>query len=537
MFGTIDIKSRPLKLAYIVDPNNAQQVRDAIRLSSTLWGGDYFPIIPLHKRMPATWRDKPFKSPSAKNVILGYIEAFDPDVFVQFSKGMPQYISDLGLKIIKPDEIWKISDEEKNLSPKFGLGIFELLDEIFEQYFKFKMKYPIEIIFPKIPKQYALFWSSLFGEIPAKIVSKLEKHYFEPLEVKTPAFKIENLKEIMFGRVLFPRRITQHGISNYNRSGFRRDAYVYFMDATKTEDVLDFWNLRAMGKRVMPFPKQFKDNLQFKELVIGFLKAHRRPWRHNPKVCDRASIFRARNCTMEEVQDYVKTLQIEREPDDPSKDGFFVIQRWYPRVWDEWARDKDDAVPADIYGEDADSIEITDTKELRIRLRPLLPKFAQKYGYSGKPCCANEISFRFYSSDEYIAEVFPKSSGENFISSISGLTSFRGDWRVGRNGLVKLVKNDFTESRDIPLSEKVFFAWLADLGWKPKLSPSGLLAKQIYKNLDGYLGILTNEKLLGLLERMNGGSVNKEASPIENNKMNKERELTVGEVKSGLILL
>lgn len=534
MLGNIDIKSRPLKLAYIVDPNNTQQVRDAIRLSSTLWGGSYFPIIPLHKRMPATWRDKPFKAPSSKNVILGYIEAFDPDIFVQFSKAVPPYITDLGLKIIKPDEIWKILHEERNLSPQFGLGIFELLNEIFEQNFKFKMKYPVEIIFPKIPKQYALFWSSLFGEMPSRVVSELEKHYFEPLEVKTQAFKIENLQEIMSGKVLFPRRITQHGISNYKRSGFRQDAYVYFMDAAKTEDILDFWNLRAMGKRVMPVPKQLKENKQLNELVISFLKANRRPWRHNPQVCDRASILRARNCTMEEVQDYVKNLQIERKPNDPSKDGFFVIQRSYPRVWDEWARDKDGAVPVDIYGEDADSIEIANTKELRIRLRSLLPKFAHKYGYTGKPRCANEISFRFYSSDEYIAEVFPKSAGKNFISSISGLTSFRGDWRVGRNGLVKLVKNDLSETRDIPLSEKVFFAWLEDLGWKPKLSSSGLLAKQIYKKLDGYLGILTNEKLLGLLEHMNGGSVHRDGSPIDNNKMNHERELTVGEVKSRL---
>ena len=82
MFGSIDIKTRPLKLAYLVDPKNGNQVRDAIRLSSTLWGGDYFPIIPLHKRMPATWRDKPLKAPPAKGVILGYVEAFDPDILI-----------------------------------------------------------------------------------------------------------------------------------------------------------------------------------------------------------------------------------------------------------------------------------------------------------------------------------------------------------------------------------------------------------------------------------------------------------------------
>jgi hypothetical protein len=84
MFGSIEVKTRPIKLAYLVDPGNSDHVREAIRLSSTLWGGAYFPIIALYKRMPRTWKDF-LKAPPAKSVILGYLEAFDPDVLVQFS--------------------------------------------------------------------------------------------------------------------------------------------------------------------------------------------------------------------------------------------------------------------------------------------------------------------------------------------------------------------------------------------------------------------------------------------------------------------
>jgi len=72
-----------------------------------LWGGMYFPILPLYKRMPATWRDKPLKAPPARNVILGFLEAFDPDVLVQLSRAVPDFIIKTGLEIIKPDDIWK----------------------------------------------------------------------------------------------------------------------------------------------------------------------------------------------------------------------------------------------------------------------------------------------------------------------------------------------------------------------------------------------------------------------------------------------
>ncbi|MGC2490959.1 MAG: hypothetical protein WA412_19940, partial [Candidatus Sulfotelmatobacter sp.] len=139
MVGNVDIKVRPLKLAYLVDPNKKAHVREAIRLGSTLWGGVYFPIIPLHKRMPKTWKD-PVKAPEAKKVILGYLDAFDPDILVQFSTSVPDFVANLGLKVIKPADVWGGLGEDRNLSPKFGLGIFELLKDIFAEYFRYKSK-------------------------------------------------------------------------------------------------------------------------------------------------------------------------------------------------------------------------------------------------------------------------------------------------------------------------------------------------------------------------------------------------------------
>lgn len=533
MFGSIDIKTRPLRMAYLVDPGNPKQVREAIQLSSTLWGGDFSPIIPLHKKMPFTWREKPFKTPSAKSVILGYIEAFDPDIIVQLSEDIPKFITDIGIKIIKPAIIWEALENGKSFYPKYGIGVFELFENIFEQYFKFKMKYPFQVVFPRIPEEYSLFWASLFGEIPTKILSPLEKHYQNPLEIKKQDLKVDDIKQLLSGKSLFPLRITRHGINKYHQSSFGRDACAYYLDATKTEDVIDFWNLRAMGKAVMPIPEQLKDDPNIKELIISFLKAHRRPWEHNPKVCDYASIIKARNCTTEKLKEYAKTLKIEHTPIDTSDSPFFSIQNWYPRIWDEWARDKDGALPTEIYGEDEDSVEVTDSEPFRIRFKPLLPKFAPDWGYHSGIRCANEINFRFYGSKEYIAEVYPKSFGENYLRTISGMGSF-GDWRIGRNGLVKLVRKDFNETMEMPLAEKVVSAWLADLGWKNELSSAGLLAKQIYLKLNGHISVLRNEKLLGFLEYMNGGSVRQDGTPIEDNKIFQERCVPVREVKSRL---
>lgn len=533
-FGSINLKIRPIKLAFLVDPNNAKQVREAIQLSSTVWGGVYCPIIPLHKKMPKTWKDGPFKAPKAKKVILGYIEAFDPDVLIQFSKDIPAYIKDLKLEIIKPDEIWETLKEERNLSPKYGIGLFEIFNDLFKKHFKYKAKYPVKVIIPELPKQNTLFWASVFGEVPTKLMSLVKEHYVEPLEITEPKFTINKISEFLKGDVIFPRRFTNHALDHIRRSGPRRGAYAFFMDINKVEDIIDYWNLRAMGRDVMPIPKQLIANEKFKEVIIQFFKGHRVHWGHNKSVCDYASIVRSRNSTMEEVQDYAKTLNIEPDPNDTSKDGFFSLQHWYPRVWDEWARDKDGAVPDDFYGEE-DSIEVAESEDLKVSFHPLLPKFADKYAYHGEPRCANEVSFRLYGSNEYLAEYFPKSSGENFIRSISSsYVSLRDYWRIGRNGLVKLVKDTYNDTWEIPESQKVFFSWLKDQGWEAKLSPPGLLAKQIYKKLDGHVLTLANEKLIGLLEHMNGGSVQANGQPMTNNRVRQERELPIGEIRNKL---
>lgn len=533
MFGTIETKARPIKLAYLVEPDSAEQVRNAIRLSSSLWGGMYFPILPLYKRVPTTWRDKPLKAPQAKNVILGYLEAFDPDILVQLSGSVPDFIAKAGLEIIRPEEIWRPLNDG-SLSPKFGIGIFELLSDVFDKYFKYKRKYPVKVLMPKMRPRLSLFWTSLFGELEPAISSILEKRYTEPLEIRSVDFHPEQLAEVMANDVLFPRRITQWGLDPLRRSGFRRDARVYFLDATKIADIVDFWNLRALGGSVLPVPKQLQNNPQLHTLVIDFLKAHRRPWRHQPDVYDHASIIRSRSSTMDELQEYAKTLQFEREPGDKGSSGYFGLQHWYPRIWDEWGRDKDGAVPDDPFAQEETSTEVAETDKLTVQLKPIMPEFAFEHGYHGEPRCANEISFRLYGSNEYLAEVLPKSPGENLDRAISGFTSLRGDWRIGRNGLVRLVKYEHTETRNIPSAEDIVFAWLRDRGWEPSLSAPGLLAKQIHKKLEGHIGLLRNEKLLGLLEYMNGGRVKPDGTPVEDNEIGQERDLPVGEVKNRL---
>lgn len=524
MFGNVDVKVRPLKLAYLVDPRSPAQVREAIRLSSTLWGGAYFPIIRLHRRRPAAWTEKPLPSPSAETIILRYLETFDPDILVHLSATVPSFISDAGLSIIKSHQVWAPLDKKSSFSPAYGIGIFEVLADVFRRHFRYKAKYPLRVIIPNLPQKHALFWASLWGDFSPPIRALLEERCFEALEVQAVDVSMEHLSDLTAEDVLFPARMAQWGLSPSGRSSRGQNAYVYLLDAESVEDVVDFWNLRALGKEVLPIPRQLKDDPHLRSLVTAFLRRHRRPWRHDPTVCDFATFIRGRRCTLDEMKHYASSLELEPEPNAPSLDPFYALQPWHPRMWD--------SEPFDVYGQEE---EATDVKDLTVYVRAVPPVLAESLAFSGSPRCANEVSFRLYGPRDYLAEVFPRFSGKAFNRAISGLTSFQGDWRIGRHGLVKLVKDDFREWCHVPLAEAVFFAWLTDKGWKPQLSSAGLLAKQIFKQLDGNPSELRNESLLKLFEHMSGGNVAGSGyDDTKEERISYERDLPVGEVKGKL---
>ena len=175
---------------------------------------------------------------------------------------MPQYVKDLRINIIKPEEIWEMLDQRWTTRPKFGIGIFEIFNDLFKEYFQYRPKYPVKIALPKLPRERGLFWASLFGELPTKVLPHLKRHYSEPLEIMTPQFDIGQLKEMMAANVLFPRRVTMHALETSGRTRTGREACVFFMNADQVEDIIDYWNLRAIGRQVVPLPKQYKEDPQ-----------------------------------------------------------------------------------------------------------------------------------------------------------------------------------------------------------------------------------------------------------------------------------
>lgn len=211
--------------------------------------------------------------------------------------------------------------------------------------------------------------------------------------------------------------------------------------------------------------------------------------------------MRGRSVDEKAVMDFMKNLDISK--DERARGSRWSFQHWYPRLWDEWARDKDGAVCAEIEAA-SNGIDFNSCQE-SISVRTVDPSFIARFGGHGAPRFANVIDIRTYCNDDVYAEVIPD-SGKELTRVLSGI-GLR-EWRFTKRESVFLSQHaNWRIHIPIPKAEDAFKAWLKDSGFEAELSSSGRIAKQMTKRLGGIWGLQTiaNEELINLLRDMEDG--------------------------------
>jgi len=532
MFGDIKVKSRPLRLAFIIPPDKVA-LQAAIEINSTLWGGSYNPIIPLYPRALKEWQLYPGQKISVNERILGYVRAFDPDILVNCTGGeLPAYLRDLGRRVIGTDDIWGASlARVRDGTPAYGVGIFEILSAVYHDYFEFKRRFPVKVVFPAIGKDHALFWAAAVGQLPSLIQTPVETEFAKAIDIEKPIAEAKNYPLIIAEDSLFLRRLSQYRLETEHVGYVHNNVYAFHMDAEEFVDIVDYWNLRALGRAILPIPKQFVDVPEFIELIRDFIRAEFRVNRHNPSITYGTHIVRSFSSQMSELEKLATILEPAKLiPDNPDARPL-SIQHWYPRIWDEWAMGKDGAIPDNVFSQ-VEEVSFPDAGDT-VALKILKPDFvADTAGES--PRYANEIYPKFYGQgDPVLADVLPYDHGQNVLRVAGGSGVLADEFRIGRTGLIHLVEWDHQAHWKIPIAEDVFFAWLKDKGFEPKLSSCGRLAKQMYSQLDGWTTVLMHEPLLRLFERMNaaGGK----GAPLGEVKNTVKRISAIGDLYQSLV--
>lgn len=496
--GSLTIRVRPLRVAFLVDPSDRAGLLSAIEASTFLWGGSFNPIIPAYKRTPKKWEPHRVRRlPQPQEIITGYLDAFDPDVVVPVGICVGRVFQIGHRDVVNlADLIGGISETH---SPKFGVGFLEVLADFVDKELKFKRNDDLKLVFPKLPRAYGLFLASVFGKLPSQAEQVINGYYGKHLDVGFPQPTLESFVGLLEPLNFFPRRLTSWSLE------YRplREPQLFICDATNPQDIIDYWNLRAAGYYVVPIPIQISNLESVKKFARDFIEDNYRPYRHNPNMFHRTTVQRSRTLSEDAVKAFCDSLQVPIA--EKKQEPKYSLRWWYPRLWDAWAHENTQEGVEKPYAHKVD-LRIPESEE-RLELRSHDPKIKLFRAYSGHPKFANDFSFRFYGSKEPMAEVFPEGSRE--LSSAIGRVGYR-NWRFSNSGPVFLASNEQDLIfLDLPRAEAVMTEWLRERGWKVSLSASGRMASQLVKQLGGTWGVswLAHKgviELLGKLEKEGG---------------------------------
>ena len=458
----------------------------------------YNPIIPTYKEIPATWQDAPFVgSPSAQELVSGYLDNFDPDYVVPMGECV-DYDIDFGdfNKIKDVSEI--LESMETDSVSTFGIGLFEVLSCFFEDELKFQRKYPLDICVPQFGGDFDLFFSSVFGKFPESIDTIFWERVANHLEAKKIDCSTENYIELLEPSKRFLRRMTRLYLTPRGNI----EQCVYFLDATAPIDIIDYWNLRAVGWNVLAVPKQFSQENTVHECVQGLIEENYDQPRSKNKNHRPITLLKSRSISEDELKQFTDSFDSSLS-NLPNKDKGpkYFFQTMYPRMWDKWARGYDHVECCEIESGTVEHNISTDQET--ISFKTLDPEFSRHLSFGlGEPRFVNEFNLRLYGGKELLADVIPKGD-LNLARVIGRYNPFC--WRISRKGLVFLSKHaESVMELSIPYAETIFKRWLELQGWTVNVSSPGKIAKQMLQQLDGVHGtwILAKKGIIELLGEM-----------------------------------
>jgi hypothetical protein len=194
-----DIRLRPLRIGFLVRPNDLTSVKEIMRYCTAVWGGIYNPIIPVFRTPPKAWAREPFDRIRGMAVARGYVRFFEPDVYVEAEKGLLEFVglgAVRGRPTVHPNVLMlaELLTPEKHkdwCEPAFGLNIQDVQTHLYRTDQQFSKRDQRENIMVETERGSGVA-ELIFGVFPTqKSVAYIAQGYqevFQPTKVTaTPA--------------------------------------------------------------------------------------------------------------------------------------------------------------------------------------------------------------------------------------------------------------------------------------------------------------------------------------------------------------
>lgn len=473
---SVHVRLRPVRFAFLVRPDDGNRTLEILRISTCLWGGSYNPIIPCFRQIPKWWDRHNHRFETAAQIVNGYLDFFEPDFLVEAQEGLAKELGFDHDRVLQLQELLtREGDRERN---GHGQSVFDLYRDLYRKEFQFALRNEHDIIDVSPDKRsFSAFTACLFGAFPTnpdlKYLGQGFTDAFAPKKVVLNGPSLVKLYRSGFTSAL---RIGSSNIDvDYHDHS---DPTLFVLDAYEPRDIIDFWNLRAVRRHIVPVPVQWLGDLS--EFCKEFIVKNHRPLPGNPHgVMIRATVMFARS---------IPTADIERLHADyfhVDVAGANVLQDWYPSIWrpspEFTVREMRPTLSAATKTFDVPVI----AEKPEIRFDCLHPEFAEEYGNQHR--WANVVRLRDWTHKDQIATAFPCDyrnpayprfglGGEHLLPTTEGFVIFPRF-------------RNLPERWELTDGSTAIKSWLKINGIKAVLSDAGRAAQQIIQTLGGFWGV------------------------------------------------
>ena len=459
-----DLRLRPTRIGFLVNPTDRVSVRKIMRYCACLWGGQYNPIIPVSKRRPKIWRENSHDRATGLQIAEGYLRFFEPDVLVEASPGLAKR---LGYQKGDSTGLYKhvisLSDFTKGQAPgrpelEFGLNAFDIYRHLYATEYQFVQRNERPFAFFESSRQNQAFFEAAFGVFPEeRRLQYIKKGYIDTFKPTKMSTTYESVNKIYTEKIITPFQV--------NRKDIKLDYYdrnhpvIFIVDQRKTTDLIDLWNIRQFKNDVLPIEVGSLPGTH--EFIKEFILKNHRPLPNNPHgIMIRTTLEFARSIS-EDCAKEIKKLFFSDLPD-----GSYISKNWYTDIWHHYT-DEDMALRPSKVRLTAATSTLTlpvSEEDQSIRFETLYPEFAEEYGNSAR--WANVLTLDSYGAQPDLALVFPSNHkdlnfprlgvGDPIIVSREGFIMLQESKKLG--GYLKLENGTdaimgWLKHRGIPASQ------------------------------------------------------------------------------------
>lgn len=482
---SIDRRARPLRLGFLVDPRSRDSVRSAIEAATALWGGRYCPLIPVFKTAPSAWlKSRSTRNrPSATKIADGYIRLFEPDYLVETIPALASKLAFPTKRVLSLDQVLVPGEGVAH-----GVDAADLYRALYEKEHRFVRRDQRSFQLPRLYEVgLELLSAAWFGRFP----SSPEFNYLEPAYLRLLGAAPVNVPSATAYQLMrdwggTPLSVGAEELQAHPRS-YAPELVFLVLDPKRPADVVDYWNLRALGWRVLPLPVGWAGIAEaaIRDVIVRAVRRHP----HNPAIQYGTNFVPAQSLPKAEFEAAVAPF---RSPQATS-------QHWHPRLWDEWGRGADHVVRPEIRAG-----ELRGELALQPRFKSfdlVVPEFARHIERTldeHPPSWATVVNLRSHSRT-FSATAFPDD-----LRDLHPLLRTSGPVWVSREGIVAETSvGRATELWQFPTGRDVFATWAWEHGFQYAESSAGLLLLQVVRNLGGLWGAAL-VRHANLLDTLNG---------------------------------